>query len=637
MKTLVLICMAWMLSIAGAFADIPKADLSILTANLGQWPAKFSISMVVPRDHHAYLDRGEESSYIPITFDADANLAKSGLAISKLDKPAGVYDSLAKATVLRDSGEFTVWLTHDADAQPWPAAQVPLAVKYQLCNDVTHVCFRPQTAHVELAFPVGTATNSQTTHQTESAGIMDSLLELFNSHRDNAWLTIGLMFIAGLLSVATPCVYPMLPITAVYMVNRAHGDPVKERQHALVYVIGIIGTYVALGIVAGMTGGAFSALMHSAWVNLVFALFFAFFALSLLGFYDLSFLQDEVHVLDRRAGAVKGFAGTWLMGSVAGLVISPCVGPIVFALLLHVADDIAAKAAALSSLNQTLSFTDRFMIALQGGPMMAGFGAGISLPFFVAATVKFKSLPKSGFWMNKIKHGFGIIILYFAYVYLDKGIGILGAKTITSLSLALGLLMVWTAVVYFNVFTSLPEDARPHRKMLHFCGVMSLITGAWLVVTAFGSISSISTAQAASMTSCTADGLSGTGKTSDVEEEAGILWQRRFENARQLAQQTGKPIFVDFYASWCANCTAFKEETATNAALNRALREKAVPLRLVDNEPDFERFRADAEHRQLKIGLPYFAILSPTGKLIWSGADYKATEKMIAVLNRFSG
>jgi len=96
----------------------------------------------------------------------------------------------------------------------------------------------------------------------------------------------------------------------------------------------------------------------------------------------------------------------------------------------------------------------------------------------------------------------------------------------------------------------------------------------------------------------------------------------------------GKPFFIDFYASWCANCTEFKKESASNSQLNQALREKAIAVKLIDKEPEFEKFRASQEHRQLKIGLPYFAIITPEGKLAWSGTDYKATKQMIAELNK---
>jgi len=71
--------------------------------------------------------------------------------------------------------------------------------------------------------------------------------------------------------------------------------------------------------------------------------------------------------------------------------------------------------------------------------------------------------------------------------------------------------------------------------------------------------------------------------------------------------------------------------------LNYALRELAIPLKLVDKEPEFEAFKQKPEHRNLKIGLPYFAILDAEGNAKWSGTDYKATRTMISVLRELKG
>jgi thiol:disulfide interchange protein DsbD len=268
--------------------------------------------------------------------------------------------------------------------------------------------------------------------------------------------------------------------------------------------------------------------------------------------------------------------------------------------------------------------------------MMAGFGLGVGLPFFIVSVVKFKKLPRAGYWMNKIKYAFGLMILYFAYVYLQKGMGVLGVEPAATLALALGLVIVWVAVVFCNVLTLLPVDAPPNQKMQHYGGVLSLLVGGWLVIASLGHIPFIGTAQAGAGAVTAKNVLKNSGDVA-IQEEAGIRWHRNFEAAQKLAKQTGKPIFIDFYASWCANCTAFKEEAATNKALNQALREHAIAVKLIDQEPEFEHFRRRPEHRQLKIGLPYFAILSADGALIWSGTDYKATQKMIAVLSQAAG
>jgi thioredoxin:protein disulfide reductase len=630
---IILFVLMGLLWIDVVFAQAPKVQVGVSAINATSWPTQYKITLTVPKDHHAYLDTGAENIYLPVAFDSEAKLADAGIKIDKIQKPAGVYDADVKATVLREQGDFIVTLAQTGKTAV--AANTGVAIDYQLCNDVTHVCFRPQHTQAELALPVAaSSTKTANSGSEESLSFTDTLLSLFKNNKDNAIIMFGLMLIAGLLSVATPCVYPMLPITSMFIVNRANGQKDKEKHHAAAYMVGMIGTYIVLGLLAGMTGGAFNTFMQSAAVNLAFAVFFAFFAVALLGFYELSFMQNEVHTLDQKTTRVNGLGGTWMMGTVAGLVISPCVGPIVFALLLQVADNIAAKADALALVNQSMGFWDKLVVASQGGFMMGGFGLGVALPFFIVSVVKFKKLPKAGYWMNKIKYAFGFMILYFAYIYFAKGMGVLGVDPAVTVSLAIGMVAIWIAVVHCHVLSLLPRDAMPNEKMHHYCGVITLLIGGWLMASGMGNLPFIKTTQAGSaLASNSTQAVAMAGNERVAHEEAGITWYRSFAEAQKVAQKTGKPIFIDFYASWCANCTAFKEEAASNESLNQALREKAIAVKLIDKEPDFEKFRIDPEHRPLKIGLPYFAILTPDGKVTWSGTDYKATEKMVSVLD----
>ncbi len=625
MKKFFYFSILWFAVVFNVFAEMPTAKIDVNLLN-NQFPAQYILHFSVPENHHAYLDKGEENVYIPIALDNDNGLNTFGLKLDKLEKPAGTYDSEVKATVLRGLGNFR-FVLNQTEIKPLNS-YITLSVKYQLCNDVTHVCFRPQAVKINLANPLST----EKIEVKESASFTDNLLSLFKSYHNNILIMFGLMFVAGILSVATPCVYPMLPITSMFIVNRANGNARKEKQHALVYLLGIVGTYTLLGLVAGMTGGAFNSFMQSAWVNLAFAGFFAFFAIALLGFYELAFMQNEVHELDQHSARVGGLLGTWLMGTVAGLVISPCVGPIVFALLLQIADNIADKSAALALLHQEIHFGDKFKIAAQGSFMMAGFGLGVGLPFFIISIVKIK-LPRAGYWMNKIKYGFGLAILYFAYIYLHKGFGVLGIDDTVTLAFSISLICLWLAVVYFHVLSLLPVDAPPNQKMHHFLGVIALLLGGWLLINSLGQMPLF---KASVSTTVLSNATTAEKSNSAIEIEAGISWYRNFEAAQKAALESNKPIFIDFFASWCANCIAFKEETTKNSALNEALRTKAITLKLVDKEPEFEKFRENPAHRQLKIGLPYFAIIKPSGEVIWSSTDYQATEQMIAELNNFS-
>jgi len=626
-----LVTLLWLLCGVLAHAEIPKAEISVVSLNSGFWPAEYTLTLTVPQEHHAYLDKGDENIYIPIALDPKKKLAAAQLTLDNSKKPTGSYDSTVKATVLRGQGDFVIALAPIGNVLL--SNETILEISYQLCNDITAVCFRPQIAQVNLSLPSLSANTLQQASLSvapEATSMTDQLLLFFQDNQENTLIMFGLMLLAGILSVATPCVYPMLPITSLFIANRADGTANKVRLHAGVYLIGIIVSYMFLGLMAGMTGGAFNSFMQSAWVNIGFALFFAFFAISLLGFYELTFMQNEVHTLDQRSSKVKGLPGTWLMGVVAGLVISPCVGPIVFALLLKVADQIADKTDLLSASGQALTYWDKFVISFQGSIMMGGFGLGVGLPFFIISVVKFKKLPKAGYWMNKIKYGFGLMILYFSYVYFIKGMGVLGVEPKATLLLALGVLAVWIAVINCNVLSQLSIDAQPNQKMHHFIGVIAIITGIWLVVAGLNQTPIVTTTQA--LGGFVQDHQNNT-VSSVIQEESGISWYRSFDIAQKSAQQSGKPIFIDFYASWCANCVAFKAETATNALLNRVLRENTIAIKLVDKEPEFEKFRENPDHRQLKIGLPYFAIISPNGKLLWSGTDYKATDKIINILS----
>ncbi|MEY4768297.1 MAG: hypothetical protein RL637_936 [Pseudomonadota bacterium] len=610
-----------------ATASVPEASVQAHLVD-ETWPVHYNLVLIVPPDHHAYLDEGAEKAYLPVAVEFADAVTATALAIHKVDKPLGEYDKEVKATVLRGRGVFAIWLAQNPN-QKLSSNTVKLAVNYQLCNDVTHECFRPKMTAVSLELPSINATTAATdSATTDDRSMTDQLLDLFKNHHDNLLIMFGLMWIAGLLSVATPCVYPMLPITSMFIVGRANGDASQEKSHALVYMLGMIGTYMLLGLIAGMTGGAFNTFMQSAWVNLAFAIFFAFFALALLGFYELGFMQNEVYQLDQQSAQIKGLAGTWLMGTVAGLVISPCVGPIVFALLLQVADNIAEKAAALAAIHQTLDFWGRLSIATQGSIMMGGFGLGVSLPFFLVSVIKFK-LPKAGYWMDKVKYAFGIMILYFAYIYLVKGLGVWGINNEITLAFALGLVAIWIAVIHCQVFQLLPEDALPSRRMQHYIGVISLLIGGWLV------FASLNNTPLANNQTHDHSLVSVANNTTNhlIETEAGISWYRNYAAAQKVALETGKLIFIDFYASWCANCTAFKNETVNNTALNQALREKAIAVKLVDKEAEFEKFRDNPQHRPLKIGLPYFAILTPKGEVKWTSTDYKATEQMIQMLS----
>jgi thiol:disulfide interchange protein DsbD len=125
---------------------------------------------------------------------------------------------------------------------------------------------------------------------------------------------------------------------------------------------------------------------------------------------------------------------------------------------------------------------------------------------------------------------------------------------------------------------------------------------------------------------------------SAVEIHGNLQWFRDFATAQARANLENKPLFVDFYATWCANCKAFAQLTLQDIRLNTAL-QQAILAKIYDTDPIFRVFQQDANFPELRgVGgqpfLPLFAIYAPPGLFVWKGQNYAAVQTMVAQLER---
>ena len=588
----------------------------------------FRVDVHIPVDHHGYLDKGDEGLFIPLAFAFDS-LETRGFRVTEVSRPPGTRDDIVHATVLRNSGAFEFRLEAADDTLP-PVGTISATLHHQICNDVTNICYPPKATVFPLYFAKGIAgenvpASANITQQSPpTLTLSERLSALFQRHFANFPMAFLLVFLAGLIASATPCVYPVIPITSAILMARGRGSRRLGQLNALVYFLGITLFFTLLGIFAATTGTALSALMTNAWVNLAFAGIFAYFGLSMLGFYEFQFLTPLIAKLDNTANRWDGFFGTLVMGTTAGLVISPCVGPIAGAILL----DITGQAAG-TQLSGNISTAET---ALRGIGLMAGFGMGLGLPFLMVGMLS-NRLPQSGPWLTKVKFLLGVPILYIAYVYYLKGMETAAVAPNIAHAILIGALAIAFAV-FLGLFHAL-GDAPPQGQLVRrILGIILLIVGVHFLYNGLGQSGILIPGPKTDQQMAASGGLTHPeggvedSTFSQAEFSGNLRWLRDFPLAQEQAKTEGKPLFVDFYATWCANCKAFHRLAESNEQLNNAL-QQAVLVKIYDTDEIFETFQRDANYPELGgVGgqpfLPLFAIYSDQGALHWKGQDYRA-------------
>ena len=203
-------------------------------------------------------------------------------------------------------------------------------------------------------------------------------------------------FAGGVLASFTPCIYPMIPITAGYVGSRnIGGSKLKGFLLSLVYVTGMAITYAALGLFAALTGSFFGAIGSNPWVYFVIANIIILLGLAMLEVFEIPLFTVQT------SADPGGILGVFVMGIISGLVAGPCTAPVLGVLLAYVGQtqDVVLGASLL------------FVFALGMGTLLIIVGT------FSGVVA---SLPRSGEWMVKIKKAIGFIMIGLGEYFLIK-------------------------------------------------------------------------------------------------------------------------------------------------------------------------------------------------------------------------
>ena len=262
------------------------------------------------------------------------------------------------------------------------------------------------------------------------------------------WMYLA-AFIGGILISLTPCVLPIIPLTITVIGARGAGSRSKSFGLSLIYVLGIAVTYSTLGVVAASTGRLFGSLFQSSWFLLFAIALFTLLAFGLFGAYELQLPAGIRNRLMAKQGS--GFFGVFFMGLIAGLVASPCVGPVLVGVLAFIAQ------TGSIVLGFTLLFT---------------FAMGMGVLFLVVGTFsgEIQRLP-SGPWMTAIENGLGVLMMAVAFYYLS----ILTSPFLFALLLGASLVVGGVFVGAFAPLT--PDTPGWGIKVRKSLGILSVAAG----------------------------------------------------------------------------------------------------------------------------------------------------------------
>jgi len=225
----------------------------------------------------------------------------------------------------------------------------------------------------------------------------------------NPALAIPLVFVGGVLTSLTPCIYPMIPITAAIVggseASLEHAEPRQRRWRplglTLTYVFGLALVYSALGLFAGLTGTLFGTVSTNPWLYFLMANVLILAGLAML---DVLPIHVPSALLSRAstAGTAGRYSGALIMGALSGLVAAPCSAPVMAAVLTWVSTTHSA----------TLGFVYLFVFSLGMCTLLVVVGL---------SSGSLTRLPRAGVWMVWVKRLFALVMLVVAEYYLVKG------------------------------------------------------------------------------------------------------------------------------------------------------------------------------------------------------------------------
>jgi thioredoxin:protein disulfide reductase len=385
--------------------------------------------------------------------------------------------------------------------------------------------------------------------------------------------------LGGLAVSLTPCVYPMVAVTVSIFGAKQAKSRSEGMLLSLAFVLGIAAMLVPLGVIVGMGGGMFGAVLQSRAVIVGISILFVIMAASMFGAFELTLPSSLNNKLAELGGI--GYKGAFLLGWVCGLIATPCTGPVLTGILAWIATTQSASLGALA---------------------MGAFAFGLGTPFFAVGAFAVQ-LPKSGRWMVHVKSVLGIVLLIVAFYFLNNSFGF--ANPFVSGSL------IFIGVSALVALLGLALGA-VHREFGEPGVGVKVAKGLGIALVSVGALASILGA---------------------VKPAEALDWERHnVEGALSRAAAEKRPLVVDFTAAWCGACKELDKKTFSEPRVGQELgRFVAVKVDATNNDdPQVEAMLA----RFKVIGLPTVVLFDSRGREAARFNDFVPPDEFLKSVQR---
>jgi len=604
----IFLCISFLISFAQLESPVKwRYDLN----RISDTEAELLLKATIQKDWHLYAIQHDGMELpLEIKFTPSANYETVGKTIEP--KPKVAYDSMFQMY----SKYFTTQVTFKQKIKiktPDKTFKIKGNLSGQACIDGR--CTQVQE-NFEFSVPAadGSGATAEASADDESAGEEGEPAEVAEEpaptaaviqqqpetaepeQKEESLLIFFLTSIGGgLIGLLMPCVFPMIPMTVSFFLKKGK----KGKMEALFYGLSIVVIFVLFGIIlAALLGPDFANILSTHWIpNVLFAIIFIIFAISLFGYFEITLPSSWVNKSAKNEQR-GGLVGTFFMALTLVLVSFSCTLPI--------AGAVALNAAGGSFLKPIIG--------------MLGFSLGIAVPFTLFAL--FPSLlgkmPKSGGWMNTLKVILAFIELAFALKFLnvpdqtyhwgllDREVYLAFWIVIFSL---LGLYLI--GKIRFPADDEFPVQKSPVRfiaAIFTFTFVIYMIPGMWgaplnaisgwlpPVETQDFVIQDIVREELESVA------ITGTAKGGDLETPHyadklqlpfGIKGYFDYDQALQVAQKQNKPVFIDFTGHGCTNCRKVENKVWNDPRVRKKFAEDFVVVALYVDDKNIELQESD--------------------------------------------